>query len=228
METTVNPGNYRCVQLDRLLRFAVLKHEMGAYRHHREILSRDLVSCNHSLRLPEAFSSHATMLPRMLPSRRRFGVALTIRPATIAELPGLSDLCFRSKAVWGYDEAFMEACRGELSFDPRDLESTPIAVAEHDGKPIGVAQLKVVDGEADLLKLFVEPSALRSGTGKVLLAWAIDVAKKQGATRLTIEADPGAAAFYRRVGAFDGGPAPVRSGPGRMLPKLAMNLCRAD
>jgi len=118
----------------------------------------------------------------------------------------------------------MEACRGELSFQPRDLELTPIAVAEHDGKPIGVAQLKVVDGEADLLKLFVEPSALRSGTGKVLLAWAIDVAKKQGATRLTIESDPDAAAFYRTMGAYDLGLAPSGSVPGRMLPKLAIEL----
>jgi GNAT superfamily N-acetyltransferase len=111
----------------------------------------------------------------------------------------------------------MEACRGELSFEPRDLELTPIAIAEHDGKPIGVAQLRIVDGEADLLKLFVEPSALRSGTGKALLAWAIDVAKKRGATRLTIEADPDAAPFYRRMGAYDVGQAPSGSVPGRMF-----------
>ena len=153
---------------------------------------------------------------------------LTIRTPTIDELSGLSDLCFRSKAVWGYDERFMEACRGELSFEPRDLELTPIAVAELDGKPIGVAQLKVVDDEADLLKLFVEPSALRCGIGKALLVWAADVAKKLGATRLTIEADPDAAPFYRRMGACDVGQAPSGSVPGRLLPKLAMNLCPAD
>ena len=153
---------------------------------------------------------------------------LKIRPPTIDELSGLSDLCFRSKAVWGYDVEFMEACRGELSFKPRDLELTPIAVAIHDDKPIGVVQLKVVDDEADLLKLFVEPSALRSGTGKALFAWATDVAKKLGATRLTIEADPDAAPFYRRMGAYDVGQAPSGSVPRRMLPKLAMNLCPAD
>jgi GNAT superfamily N-acetyltransferase len=153
---------------------------------------------------------------------------LTIRAPAIDELSGLSDLCFRSKAVWGYDEEFMEACRGELSFEPRDLELTPIAVAEHDGKPIGVAQVKVVDHEADLLKLFVEPSAIRNGTGKALLAWATDVAKKLGATRLTIDADPDAAGFYRRMGASDVGQAPSGSVPGRMLRKLAMNLRPAD
>jgi len=153
---------------------------------------------------------------------------LTIRLPTIDELPGLSDLCFRSKAVWGYDEEFMEMCRGELSFGPSDLGLMPIAVAEHDGKPIGVAQLKIVDGEADLLKLFVEPSALRSGAGKALFAWATDVARKLGATRLTIEADPDAAPFYRRMGACDIGQVPSGSVPGRMLPKLAMNLCPAN
>jgi hypothetical protein len=142
----------------------------------------------------------------------------SIRAPTFNELSGLSELCFRSKAVWGNDEKFMEAGRGELSFGPRDLELTSIALAELNGKPIGVAQLKVVDGEADLLKLFVEPSA-RSGTGKALLVWATDVAKKLGATRLTIDADPRA---------YDVGQAPSGSVPGRMLPKLAMNLCPAD
>ena len=149
---------------------------------------------------------------------------LTIRPATIEELSGLSDLCFRSKAAWGYDKAFMEACRRELSFEPRDLDLTPIAVAERDGKPVGVAQVKVINGEADLMKLFVEPSALRRGTGKALLVWATDVAKKLGASRLTIDADPDAAPFYRRMGAYDVGQAPSGSVPGRLLPKLAMNL----
>ena len=149
---------------------------------------------------------------------------LTIRAATIEELSGLSDLCFRSKAVWGYDKEFMEACRRELSFEPRDLELTPIAVAECDGKPIGVAQIKIVDDEADLLKLFVEPGALRRGTGKALLVWATDIAKKLGATRLTIDADPDAAPFYRKMGAYDLGQAPSGSVPGRLLPKLAINL----
>ena len=39
---------------------------------------------------------------------------LKVRAPTIDELSGLSDLRFRSKAVWGYDEDFMKACRGEL------------------------------------------------------------------------------------------------------------------
>ena len=159
---------------------------------------------------------------------REVSLPLTMRTPTIDELPSLSGLCFRSKAVWGYDEEFMEACRGELSLEPPALQLTSIVVAEQDGKPIGVAQVKVVNDEADLLKLFVEPGALRNGIGKALFVWATDEAKKLGATRLTIDADPDAAPFYRRMGAYDVGQAPSGSVPGRMLPKLAMNLRPAD
>ena len=151
-----------------------------------------------------------------------------IRAPTIEELASLSELCLRSKAVWGYNEEFLEACRGELSFDQRDLYSTLIAVAEHGGKLVGVAQVKVIGNQADLLKLFVEPNALRRGVGRTLLAWATNVAREKGATRLVIDSDPGAAPFYRRMGAYDVGEARSGSIPGRMLPKLAINLCPAD
>jgi len=151
-----------------------------------------------------------------------------IRAPTIEELASLSELCLRSTAVWGYNEEFLEACRGELSFDQRDLHLTPIAVAEHGGKLVGVAQVKVIGNQADLLKLFVEPSALRRGVGRTLLAWATNVAREKGATQLVIDSDPGAAPFYRRMGAYDVGEARSGSIPGRMLPKLAINLYPAD
>jgi hypothetical protein len=35
---------------------------------------------------------------------------------------------------------------------------------------LAFAQIKVIGGEADLLKLFVEPIALRSGIGRTLFA----------------------------------------------------------
>jgi len=119
----------------------------------------------------------------------------------------------------------MEACRRELCIEPSDLRSTSIAVVEENGIVVGVAQIKVIGGEADLLKLFVEPTALRSGIGRTLFAWAIDLATSQGADRLVIEADPDAAPFYRRMGAQDIGLAPSGSIHGRMLPKLVKDLC---
>jgi GNAT superfamily N-acetyltransferase len=147
-----------------------------------------------------------------------------IRTPEVAELPALSELCLRSKAVWGYDAAFMAACRAELTFHPDELSSSRIAVAERTGTILGVVQVKRIGQEADLAKLFVEPALLRDGIGKLLFAWAVDVARSMGATRLVIEADPDAAPFYRRLGAHDAGLTPSGSIAGRMIPKLALDL----
>ncbi len=66
-----------------------------------------------------------------------------LRAASMDELPGLAELCLRSKAVWGYDAAFLAACRAELGFGPDDLSRTDIAVAARDALPLGVVQLRV-------------------------------------------------------------------------------------
>lgn len=154
----------------------------------------------------------------------RWILSVVVRQPEPEELPRLSELCLRSKAVWGYDRAFLEACRSELTFQPEDLQTTRIGVADTDKGVAGVVQIRVAGNEADLLKLFVEPCRLRSGIGSILFRWAVGQAKSMGANRLLIEADPDAAPFYRTVGAYDVGVAPSYSIPGRLLPKLAFGL----
>jgi GNAT superfamily N-acetyltransferase len=151
-------------------------------------------------------------------------VTCVLRPPTVEELPTLSALCLRSKAVWGYGNDFMEACRSELTIEACELQSSSIAVAEENGKIVGVAQVRVTGSWADLLKLFVEPTMLRGGLGMKLFHWAASEATAMGAHRMAIEADPDAAPFYRRMGAKDSGFAPSGSIPGRMLPKLIKEL----
>jgi GNAT superfamily N-acetyltransferase len=149
---------------------------------------------------------------------------IQLRDARPDELPALSELCLRSKAVWGYDDAFMIACRTELTLDPGELRSTHIQVAERDCSVVGLAQVKVTGRDAELLKLFVEPALLGSGVGRLLFEWATATARGLGAVRMTIEADPGAAAFYERMGARYAGLAPSQSIAGRRLPRLQMEL----
>ncbi len=147
-----------------------------------------------------------------------------IRKPKVKELPALSELCLRSKAVWGYDQTFMDACRQELTLRREELQTTHLAVADSGGNVAGLVQVSVNDDQAELLKLFVEPASLRSGIGRQLFKWAIEQAKLAGATRLIIEADPDAVPFYCRMGAYDIGLAPSGSIPGRQLPKLAFDL----
>jgi len=76
----------------------------------------------------------------------------------------------------------------------------------------------------DLDKLFVEPQWIRTGVGRALMAHAIDEARRRGAKRLTILADPYAAGFYERNGARLLGEAPSDAIPGRSLPLYEIRL----
>ena len=149
---------------------------------------------------------------------------IKLRDARENELPGLGQLCLRSKAVWGYDDAFMTACRTELTLRPDELQSTHLQVAECETTVVGLAQIKVTGTDADLLKLFVEPALLKSGVGRLLFEWATATARSLGAVQMIIEADPGAVPFYERMGARHAGFAPSQSIPGRALPRLQMDL----
>jgi N-acetylglutamate synthase-like GNAT family acetyltransferase len=149
---------------------------------------------------------------------------IQLRDARQNELAALSELCLRSKAVWGYDDAFMMACRTELTLRPEELQSTHFQVAERDRTVVGLAQLKITGTDADLLKLFVEPALFGSGVGRLLFEWATARARGLGAVRMIIEADPGAAAFYEHMGARHAGVAASQSIAGRMLPRMQMDL----
>jgi GNAT superfamily N-acetyltransferase len=89
-----------------------------------------------------------------------------------------------------------------------------------DGQIAGVAALASGDapGTLDLNKLFIEPCHIRGGGGRALLAHAVAEARRRGAERLTILADPNAAGFYERNGAVRIGAAPSEAVPGRLLP----------
>lgn len=145
---------------------------------------------------------------------------MILREPDVAELSGLSDLCLRSKAHWGYPPDMLEAFRRELTLADEDLACDDIRLAEDARGIAGVVQVSVKGGEATLEKLFVEPSRIGEGIGQALYDWACRAARDKGALRLVIDADPDAAAFYIRMGGVPAGNVPSGSIPGRTLPRL--------
>jgi len=95
-----------------------------------------------------------------------------------------------------------------------------------DGEVVGVVALGPSEqpNTLDLDKLFVEPRWIRTGVGRALLAHAMIEARRRGAERLTILADPYAAGFYERHGARRIGEAPSDAIPGRSLPLYEIKL----
>lgn len=146
-----------------------------------------------------------------------------LRPPAHDEAEALTALCLRSKAVHGYDEAFMAACRAELTVHP-GLPGRRLAVAEEGGVAVGLAEISVAGEAAQLEKLFVEPSSIGRGVGRALFAWARQEAAALGAGYLMVDADPGAEAFYRAMGAARDGVSASGSIPGRYLPRLRLDL----
>jgi GNAT superfamily N-acetyltransferase len=150
-----------------------------------------------------------------------------IRLARIEEASALSELCLRSKAAWGYDEAFMALARAVLQVSPEQIAARDVWVATGaDGEVAGMVALGPSEqpNTLDLDKLFVEPQRIRTGVGRALMAHAIDEARRRGAKRLTILADPNAAGFYERNGARRIGEAPSDAIPGRSVPLYEIRL----
>jgi len=77
-------------------------------------------------------------------------------------------------------------------------------------------------GEIELM--FVEPGRMRRGIGRALWDHLIETARTIGLSRILIDADPFAEPFYRAMGARRTGESPSSSIPGRMLPRLEVEL----
>jgi GNAT superfamily N-acetyltransferase len=93
-----------------------------------------------------------------------------------------------------------------------------LVAADEEDRPAGVACITGAGEEVDLADLFVDPPAIGTGAGRKLFDAAADLARKIGATTMTILADPNAAPFYERLGAKFVKMAPSDAIPGRSLP----------
>ncbi|MFI5527398.1 GNAT family N-acetyltransferase [Kitasatospora sp. NPDC051853] len=150
-----------------------------------------------------------------------------IRAARADEAGLLSELALRSKAYWGYDPAFMAACRDELTLAPKEIAPRRTAVAvDGSGSVLGFATLEGEPLTGELGMLFVAPEAMGRGVGRLLFEHLVSTARESGFTGLTIDADPNAEAFYRAMGAVRTGSVPSGSVPGRVLPRMLLTVRR--
>src|SRR5712692_371201 len=103
---------------------------------------------------------------------RQLSPAAIVRPARIEEAAALSDLCVRSKAIWGYDDGFLGLAREALQVKPTRIEAGDVWIATvADHSIAGVVSLGPGDDadSLDLDKLFVEPRQIAAGYGRALL-----------------------------------------------------------
>lgn len=156
-------------------------------------------------------------------------MGIAIRRARPEDADVLTDLSIRSKRSNGYDEAFMAACRAELTVTRKSLREGEYWVAQS-GVVCGCACLSAdADGRSgEIHAFFIDLAWQRRGIGRLLWAKLLERAKESGLERLYLDADPAAVPFYEALGFEVTGTSPSGSIAGRTLPRMTLGLDRAD
>jgi GNAT superfamily N-acetyltransferase len=147
-----------------------------------------------------------------------------MRAARTDEAGRLSEIAIRGKGYWGYDQAFLDACRAELTFTAAEIAARRIVVAESSQQVLGFYSLDGEAPEGELGNLWVVPESIGTGLGRRIFEAAMESARDLGFTRLKIEAEPRAEGFYLAMGAIRVGEVPSGSIPGRVIPLLTFDL----
>ncbi|GAA2101241.1 GNAT family N-acetyltransferase [Brevibacterium salitolerans] len=149
---------------------------------------------------------------------------IELRKAQSDEAEEVSAVALRSKGYWGYSDAFLAACRAELTFTPEQCRSGALIVAESDRCIVGFYLLDGSPPEGELAALFVDPVWIGAGVGGALLRHALTKAAELGFRCLVLDADPGAESFYAKYGAETIGSVASGSIPGRQIPQMRFDL----
>jgi len=137
----------------------------------------------------------------MSPAPEGFEVRLA-RPDEVGGLPDLERAAARAFAPWGLDALFSSATTPiEIFRDAQAREHLIVAVRE--GAPVGFAMISRVDWHAHLDELDVHPEHARRGIGRALVDAAIERARAEERTRMTLatmRAIPFNGPWYARMG----------------------------
>ncbi len=132
---------------------------------------------------------------------------------------------FAAKGHWGYPGRWMELWRPGLEVSPGFVRDNEVYVAVCRGEAAGFYALVGGGRGLDLEHLWVVPAWIGAGLGRTLFEHAMRRARELGARTVTIESDPNAEGFYRRMGARRAGENVYEiEGQERALPVMVLEL----
>ena len=125
---------------------------------------------------------------------------ISIRRTNPQEADQLTQIALSAKRYWGYPERWVEIWTPMLTFTAKNFIGNESWTAEMDGRPVAFYILTDREGAAWLEDLWVAPTQIGQGIGRMLFQHAVEQAKLQGYKTLRLEADPNAAGFYEKMG----------------------------
>ncbi len=149
---------------------------------------------------------------------------MNLRRAVPTDIPALDRIAMAAKAHWGYSAQQLALWREDLTVSVETLHLRPVCVAEEGSLILGFAQVATDTQPWELWALWVHPSQMGKGIGKVLLEWAREFAAAGGQAELAVDSDPHAEGFYTACGARVVGSvsAPIAGNAERVRPQLRL------
>lgn len=152
-------------------------------------------------------------------------MSIAIRRARPREAKSLTHIALAAKRHWGYPDSWLDRWRDALTITPQYIRRHHVYVAEESAERLGFLALVCGDDIALLEHLWVRPESMGRRVGSELFAFAIQLARTQGMTRVLIESDPNAEGFYARMGAVRVGELSAdMDGIRRVLPCMEVSL----
>ncbi|PFZ89491.1 GNAT family N-acetyltransferase [Bacillus wiedmannii] len=147
---------------------------------------------------------------------------MKIRKALLSEENELSELALHSKATWNYSEAFILACKEDLTITEEYIKNNFVYVLENDNTKIGFFSFLRNENALDFL--YIQPRYKGAGYGKILWEYVLEKANELGIKSFTIDSDPNAKGFYWKMGAKLIGETPSTVFKDRLLPLLKYDV----
>lgn len=148
-------------------------------------------------------------------------MTLILRPARAEEAGILTALARAAKASHGYPAEWLTLWQAELQVTAEDIRRHLVLVADDAGRVVGFVGLEERPVGWWLEHLWVDPAAQTRGIGRALVERSLAEARARRVGPVLLVSDPGAAAFYEKLGARPLGfePAPMPGAPARVLPR---------
>lgn len=130
----------------------------------------------------------------------RHDVAMLVRPGSRGDLPGMAAV-FRRAVLTNEGDRDLLFEHPELTVFEPPAEDDVVLVAEVTARLVGFATARALDDDTfTVTDLFVDPDHMRSGVGRALMDAVVAAARRSGRTRIEVEANRHAVAFYGRIG----------------------------
>jgi GNAT superfamily N-acetyltransferase len=125
---------------------------------------------------------------------------ISLRFARMKERAYLKELQRRSSLVWEEYRVPLLANPDAIEVPAAHIRGRHLRVADQRGRILGFATiLPSRSGAMELDSLFVEPKHMRRGIGRALILDAARLARRRGARRMLVTANPRAEAFYVKM-----------------------------